>query len=373
MPESEKEKFTGINYLKVLVFTLVFLITFQSWSYLTSNKDNEQSFSLLSREGQKSKDSKIYQFNGSTMSKNLSVRKVLKHFIAIEQDEGVGARVRRSIGTMKMRRFTPFLMLDDFFIKPPAGFPDHPHHGQETITYNIRGMIAHEDFTGSKGVLFPGDLQFMTAGRGIVHSEIPVSLEDGSTTNGLQLWVDLPAELKNCEPRYRDLRKKETPEVKVNDHLTVRVISGKSYGVDSVQELAYTPVHFYHFITSKKGTEFTQEFPKDFNVFIYIMKGSLAVNDQVFPEHSAVFFNTDGEGVVGTSASENAEFVLIGGKILDQEVLQHGPFVETNRERMIDVFRNYQYGINGFEKAHSWDSKIAGGISEADARKLYKE
>ncbi|GAV48025.1 hypothetical protein ZYGR_0I03220 [Zygosaccharomyces rouxii] len=373
MSESEKGRVTGINYLKVLIFSLVGLIAFQSCSYLTSNKDNKQLFSFLSGQEQNPKEPINYQFNDGIMSKSISVRSVLKNFIAIEQEEGVGARVRRSIGTMKMRRFPPFLMLDDFFVKPPAGFPDHPHHGQETITYNLKGMIAHEDFTGSKGVLFPGDLQFMTAGKGIVHSEIPVSLEDGSASNGLQLWVDLPAELKNCEPRYRDLRKKQTPEVKVNDNLTVRVISGKSYGVDSVQELAYTPVHFYHFITSKKGTEFAQEFPKDFNVFFYILKGSLAVNDQVFPEHSAVFFDTDGEGVAGTSVSDDAEFVLIGGKILDQEVLQHGPFVETSRERMIDVFRNYQYGMNGFENAHSWDSKIAGGISEAEARKLYKE
>lgn len=373
MAKIEKQKFTSIDYLKILVSILLLLITFQGFTYYIFSKDYKKLIYSLLRGKQKPESPTIYEFNDGTMSKSLSVRTVLKHFVAIEQDEGVGARVRRSIGTMKMRRFAPFLMLDDFFIKPPAGFPDHPHHGQETITYNIKGMIAHEDFTGSKGVLFPGDLQFMTAGKGIVHSEIPVSLKDGSTTNGLQLWVDLPAELKNCEPRYRDLRKKDTPEVKVNDHLTVRVISGKSYGVDSVQELAYTPVHFYHFITSKKGTEFIQEFPEDFNVFIYIMKGSLIVNEQVFPEHSALFFNVDGKGVMGTSASENAEFVIIGGKILDQEVLQYGPFVETDEERMIDVFRNYQLGINGFEKAHSWDSKIANGISEAEARKLYRE
>ncbi|GCE99035.1 hypothetical protein ZYGM_004126 [Zygosaccharomyces mellis] len=373
MSESEKEKLKGINYLRILAITFVILITFQSCSYLAFKKDNRQLLSFVPVEEQELKDSIIYRFNDSEMSKNLSVRTVLKYFTAIEQEEGVGARVRRSIGTTKMRRFTPFLMLDDFSIKPPAGFPDHPHHGQETITYNLKGMIAHEDFTGSKGVLFPGDLQFMTAGKGIVHSEIPVELEDGSITKGLQLWVDLPTELKNCEPRYRDLRKRETPEVKVNDNLTVRVISGKSYGVDSVQELAYTPVHFYHFITSKKGTVFTQEFPKDFNVFIYILDGSLVINEQVFSEHSVVFFNTDGEGVVGTSASEDTQFVLIGGKILDQEVLQYGPFVETDKKRMIEVFRNYQYGINGFEKAHFWDSKIACGISEMDARKLYKE
>lgn len=302
------------------------------------------------------------------MSKYAALRSVMKHFVAIEQEEGVGAHVRRSIGSMNMRRFPPFLMLDDFTLKPPAGFPDHPHHGQETITYTLEGMIAHEDFTGSKGVLHPGDLQFMTAGRGIVHSEIPVALENGGYTNGLQLWVDLPSKSKDCEPRYRNLRREETPEVKVNNDLKVRVISGKSYGVNSLTELAYTPINFYHFITGKKGTEFLQEFPENFNVFLYIMKGSVILNDEVFSKHCAIFFNNDGTAVSGASAADNTEFVLVGGEILDQEVVQHGPFVETSRERMMAVFKNYQYGMNGFEKAHSWSSTIARGVSEKEVK-----
>lgn len=351
-------------YIKVLIFTLFSLIAIQCWLHIVANKKSATIkitlFSELQQEG------------SDSMSKNTTLRSILKHFVATEQEEGVGARVRRSIGSMNMRRFPPFLMLDDFRLRPPAGFPDHPHHGQETITYTLNGMIAHEDFTGSKGVLYPGDLQFMTAGKGIVHSEIPVALKDGSYTTGLQLWVDLPSELKDCAPRYRDLRRKETPEVKVNDNLLVRVISGKSYGIESVAELAYTPVHFYHFIAGKKGTEIVQEFPDDFNVFLYIMKGSVVLNGQVFPEHSAVFFNNDGSSVLGSSATDNTEFVLVGGKILDQEVIQHGPFVETSRERMMDVFRNYQYGINGFEKARTWDSQISKGITEVEARKLYR-
>lgn len=302
-------------------------------------------------------------------STSVNLRSVLKHFVAGQQQEGVGATVRRSIGSMHMRRFSPFLMLDHFTVSPPAGFPDHPHHGQETITYVLGGMIAHEDFSGAKGVLTPGDLQFMTAGKAIVHSEIPVKMENGDPAVGLQLWVDLPQKLKNCEPRYRDLRSKETPVVRPNADLEVRVISGKSYGVESVKELAYTPVHFYHYKTSKEGTKFIQEFPRGFNAFMYVMKGSVAIGDQVFPQFSSVFFHDDGDAIAGASASKDAEFALVGGEILKQDVVQHGPFVETNRERLLEVFQNYQYNVNGFERARDWRSTIAGGITEKEAKK----
>lgn len=304
------------------------------------------------------------------MSKNIQIRSIFKNFVAIEQEEGIGARVRRSIGSLKIRRFSPFLMLDHFTVSPPAGFPDHPHHGQETITYVLGGMIAHEDFSGSKGILSPGDLQFMTAGRGIVHSEIPVKMDNGEPATGLQLWVDLPKDMKDIEPRYRDLRAQETPIVHPHDDLQVRVISGESYGVKSLKDLAYTPVHFYHFAVAKKGVNFTQAFPKDFNVFMYILKGAVSIGEEVFPAFSAVFFNDDGEVVEGVSASDDAEFALIGGKILHQEVVQHGPFVETNREKLQEVFHNYQRGINGFERAHNWKSSISGGITESEAKNV---
>lgn len=300
----------------------------------------------------------------------MSHRGIIKHFKTIEQEEGVGARVRRSVGSMQQRMFSPFLMLDHFDVKHPAGFPDHPHHGQETITYVMNGMIAHEDFMGSKGVLRPGDLQFMTAGKGICHSEIPVLMENGDSGVGLQFWVDLPKELKWCEPRYRNLRAKEIPIVKPNDHLTVNVISGRSYGVESVKELAYTPIHFYHFMTDKAGTEWTQEFPRDFNVFLYVMKGNVEVQGRVFPQYSAVFFDTEGDSVHGTFASDDAEFAIVGGQILKQNTVQHGPFVETDRETLIKVFENYQYGINGFERARGWRSSIANGITEKQVREF---
>ncbi|EDO17603.1 hypothetical protein Kpol_1061p27 [Vanderwaltozyma polyspora DSM 70294] len=301
------------------------------------------------------------------MSKQQNLRSIFKHFISREQSEGVGARVRRSIGTMLLRKFSPFLMLDHFNVAPGAGFPDHPHHGQETITYVNEGMIAHEDFTGCKGVLGKGDLQFMTAGKAICHAEMPVQSNSGEHVVGLQLWVDLPTDMKNTEPRYRDLRNKDIPRANPTDDLEIEVISGNSYGVDSVKDLAYTPIDFYMYRGKKAGTEFTQKFSRDFNVFIYVLKGAVNIGDQVFPQYSSIFFNTDGDAVGGTVAADDTEFAIIGGKILDQETVQHGPFVEETKEKLIKVFYDYQSYSNGFERARNWRSSIRDGIKEDDA------
>lgn len=296
-------------------------------------------------------------------------RTILKHFAAIAKEEGMGAQVRRSIGTMKQRYFSPFLMLDHFNVDPSAGFPDHPHHGFSTVTYLLEGMIAHEDFTGSKGILRPGDLQFMTAGKGIVHAEMPVQDKNGSQVMGMQLWVDLPEHMKECEPEYRDLRSKEIPIAHPDDKVTVKVIAGESYGVKSVQDLAHVAVDYYDF-EIKAGGEFQQEFPENYNVFLYLLEGTLDVGETHLDTHQVAFFNRDGDGVVGkVSESQKGptRFVLIGGPVLEQEVVQHGPFVTTSRDKMYQVFDNYQRGTNGFENARGWQSSIHGGIKEDDA------
>lgn len=305
------------------------------------------------------------------MTEMVAPRSILKFFLAVAQEEGVGAQVRRSIGTMKMRNFPPFLMLDHFNVTPPAGFPDHPHRGFSTVTYVHDGMMAHEDFTGSMGVLRPGDLQFMTAGKGIVHSEIPVKTEDNRACVGMQLWVDLPEELKECDPLYRDLKREEIPVAKPNDKVTVKVIAGEAYGVKSVQDLASVAVDYYDYEIAPSG-EFTQPFPEDYNVFLYILQGSLEVNGTHLDQYSAAFFNRDGKGVVGKvpeSQKGSTRFVLIGGQVLNQPIVQHGPFVATSREKIYDAFMSYQSGVNGFERARGWYSKIGGGVSEEELKK----
>lgn len=287
-------------------------------------------------------------------------RQVAKNFLAIEQSEGVGARVRRSIGTMSARNFSPFLMLDHFKTGTKGGFPDHPHRGQETITYMIKGFVDHEDFTGSKGTIGPGDLQFMTAGRGVVHAEMPRIGDDGTSPEGMQLWVDLPAELKACEPRYRDLRAKEIPIVSPDEKVEVKVISGESHGTKSVQDLAYTPVWYLDF-NMKPGSTYDQELPQDFNSFIYVLEGNIKVDKTDVKEFHCALLDRNGEGVklsVDSSETKPARFIVVGGQILDQPVVQHGPFVETSREKIYKAFIDYQSGQNGFERAVNWESEI---------------
>ena len=301
----------------------------------------------------------------------MAARTVAKIVTARQQAEGVGATVRRSIGVINQRNFNPFLMLDHFSSAGKNGFPEHPHRGQETITLILHGAMAHEDFTGSKGMLYAGDLQFMTAGKGVVHSEMPVPNADGSPTVGMQLWVDLPKALKNSKPRYRDLREWEIPIAKADDgKVTVKVISGKSYGVESIKDLAYTPINYYYFKV-RAGGEFKQELQKGFNYFLYVLKGNKLVlnEDTKVDEFQNVFFNEDGDYITGkntatTDTDDNElEFILVGGKKLDQEVVQYGPFVLNCKEDVQKAILDYQFAQNGFENIKTWKTLISNGVT----------
>ena len=296
--------------------------------------------------------------------------------------------MRRSIGTAKLRNFSPFLMLDHFTIYPGAGFPDHPHRGQETITYLLKGAVDHEDFAGNKGTIETGDLQFMTAGKGIMHAEMPRQNQDGSANVGMQLWVDLPQKLKKVEPRYRDLRAKEIPTVKVDDdRVTIKIISGQSHGTDSVKELAYTPVWIFD-ITVKPGGKVTQDLPVGWNAFAYTLQGDIAFGvgkDQTtVSKYHNVVFEQKGDSVtaeVSKDAKEDGQFsksthttlsfidstlltfflslkVLVAGLPLDQKVVQYGPFVLNSQDEVYQAMLDYQGHANGFERAKGWQSEI---------------
>ncbi|KAF8446599.1 RmlC-like cupin domain-containing protein [Terfezia claveryi] len=299
-------------------------------------------------------------------------RSILKSFLALEKSEGAGARVRRSIGVPQLRNFSPFLMLDHFTIGPGAGFPDHPHRGQETITYLLSGSVDHEDFTGSRGTIRSGDLQFMTAGRGIVHAEMPGKPDPanpGAPNVGMQLWVDLPQELKYCEPRYRDLRAEEIPTVKCSEgKVEIKIISGESQGVESVKDLAYTPVWLFD-ISIAPGGRITQPLPKEWNSFLYTLSGSVHVHQTSSAEDTGtkvaefhnVVFNREGEGVdlsVPETSRESARVILVAGKVLEQNVVQYGPFVVESEEAVYRAMRDYQGYTGGFERAKGWRSEI---------------
>lgn len=251
---------------------------------------------------------------------NMSIPRAIRQaFLAVEQSEGAGARVRRSIGTAKLRNFSPFLMLDHFTVSPGAGFPDHPHRGQETITYLLKGAVDHEDFAGNSGTIEAGDLQFMTAGRGIMHAEMPRQNADGSANVGMQLWVDLPEKLKSCEPRYRDLKASEIPTIVVDDgKVSIKIISGQSHGTDSVQELAYTPVWIFD-VTVKPGGKVTQPLPSGWNAFAYTLFGDttfgVAKDQTTVGQYHNVVFEKKGDSIsaeVSASAKEDGRFCKPG-------------------------------------------------------------
>jgi quercetin 2,3-dioxygenase len=305
--------------------------------------------------------------NMSTTTTSSTVPRTIRQTLfAREVPEGAGAMVRRSIGTPKLRNLTPFLLLDHAAVSTGAGFPDHPHRGQETITYILKGGIDHEDFAGNKGTISTGDLQFMTAGRGIMHAEMPVISDEPNVA--LQLWVDLPEHLKNCEPRYRDLRAAEIPLAKTPDgKVEVKVISGKSQGVESLKDLAYTPVWLLD-ITVHPGGTITQELPQGWNAFAYTLEGAVTFSngtdelksETVTPYHNVVF-EQKGDVVTASveeGATEGARFILVAGLPLDQPIVQYGPFVTTSKDAVMQAMMDFNTASNGFERAANWESEI---------------
>ncbi|KAL1021767.1 hypothetical protein UPYG_G00017710 [Umbra pygmaea] len=290
----------------------------------------------------------------------MSIRRVVKTVLSVEQAEGLGARVRRSIGRKELKNLDPFLMLDEFKVSKPAGFPDHPHRGFETVTYLLKGTSAHEDFCGHSGLLKAGDLQWMTAGRGVVHAEMPVSDEP---IQGLQLWVNLRSQDKMVEAQYQELKDSQIPKPS-KEGVTVSVISGEALGVKS-KIYTRTPTLYLDFKLDG-GAKYVQPVPSGWTTFIYTLAGSVHIGpddeqQEVTPHHTVVF--GDGDGVkVENKTSNTSHFVLIAGQPINEPVVQHGPFVMNTQEEINQAIRDYSNGTNGFERATGWRSKIRDGV-----------
>lgn len=281
-------------------------------------------------------------------------RQVARKFQARAQREGDGAVVRRSIGRFELKYFDPFLVLDEFSVAAPGGFPDHPHRGFETVTYMLEGAITHEDFEGHKGTIKAGDLQWMTAGRGIVHSEMPAGQ---GPSKGLQLWVNLSSNNKMIEPGYQELQSKDIACAS-NDGIEVRVIAGESMGIRS-PVYTRTPTMYLDF-TLKPSAHLRQAIPSTWNSFVYVLEGEGVFGTEssgsVLPHHLLLLGHGDGLDAWNKS-SKPLRFVLVGGEPLGEPVAQLGPFVMNTEEeidRTIDDFRDC---INGFEKAEHWRSE----------------
>ncbi|XP_021356648.1 pirin-like [Mizuhopecten yessoensis] len=286
----------------------------------------------------------------------MTSKSVVKSVLSVEQDEGVGARVRRSVGRAELRNLDPFLMLDEFKDKQPGGFPDHPHRGFETVTYILKGAIRHEDFCGHAGTINEGDLQWMTAGRGIVHCEMPWG--DG-ITHGLQLWVNLSAKNKMIKPAYQELLDKDIPRT-TKDGVTVKVIAGEAFGIKS-PVYTRTPTMYLDF-KMDPGTKLAQPIPKGFTSFLYILQGTGHFGDSAHQKevdtHTTAVLSKEGDQLEAyNKGKEMLHFVLIGGEPLNEPIVQHGPFVMNTNQQIQQAIDDYRNGKNGFDGVRTWQSE----------------
>ncbi|PIA53673.1 hypothetical protein AQUCO_00900330v1 [Aquilegia coerulea] len=242
-------------------------------------------------------------------------------------------------------------------VSPPAGFPDHPHRGFETVTYMLQGSFSHQDFAGHKGIIGTGDVQWMTAGRGIIHSEMPIG--EGSQT-GLQLWINLSSKDKMIEPRYQELLREDIKKAE-KDGVEVRIIAGESMGVRS-PVYTRTPTMFLDF-TLKPGAHLQQSIPEAWNSFVYVIEGEGifgSLNSSPASAHHVLVLNFgDGLNVWNKSVAP-LRFVLIGGQPLNEPVAQYGPFVMNTKAEIDQTIEDYQFCRNGFEKAKYWKSHQVG-------------
>ncbi|KAG7378409.1 hypothetical protein PHYBOEH_000379 [Phytophthora boehmeriae] len=300
----------------------------------------------------------VSQTTPFTWDKMFNVRKIALKFVAREQGEGVGATVRRSLGSQHLRNLDPFLMLDEFNVGLPGGFPDHPHRGFETVTYVLptsKGHMLHEDFMGNKGELRPGDLQWMTPGKGIMHAEMP---KNKDRSHGLQLWINLPKDKKIMEPRYQEISRDTVPHV-WDDYKKVEAIvfAGEVFGQKGPIETE-APVTYIHFLM-KQGATLEYQIPTGHNAFVYTLVGSGKCAGEDVEAHEAIVLEKEGDGVhVTTENEEGFEFIVISGQPLNEPVVQYGPFVMTSQSEIQQTIQDYQRGANGFENAPTWASDI---------------
>ena len=260
--------------------------------------------------------------------------------------DGAGVKLTRVLTQPLQRRLDPFLMLDAFGTDNPqdyiGGFPDHPHRGFETITYMIAGRMRHRDSAGHEGLLQNGGVQWMTAGRGVIHSELPEQ-EDGRM-EGFQLWLNLAAKDKMRAPWYRDIQSAEIPELTTADGVKVRLIAGNSHGIDGAMQREVTEP-LYLDLELSPGASFTQSLSPAHNAFVYVYRGNLEIGSTHVPlQRMAILKNdADSDGVVLWAAAPTRA-LLIAGKPLGEPIAQHGPFVMNTNDEIFQAVQDYQSG-----------------------------
>ena len=264
--------------------------------------------------------------------------------------EGAGVRLNRSIATRRLDYLDPFLLLDHFASSDPrdyqAGFPLHPHRGIETVTYVLRGEVHHKDTLGNSGSIGAGDVQWMTAGRGIMHEEMPQVRLEGIA--GFQLWVNLPAKLKMTKPRYQDIRSAEIPEIKKDNGARILVITGTVDGVSGpVTGIAANPIYLDVFVPAH--TSFIQPIHRGHTAFAYVFEGEAKFagdyqKDGTIISHPRLVVLGDGDYVKVVTGEQPARFLLVSGKPLHEPIARYGPFVMNTQEEIEQTLQELRQG-----------------------------
>ena len=271
-----------------------------------------------------------------------SHRRLLGAVNGLPTSDGAGVSLLRVVGTQQIDYLDPFLMLDEFKNDDPgayvAGFPEHPHRGFETVSYMKQGAMRHRDSAGNEGVIQDGGVQWMTAGRGIIHSEMPEQT-DGLLW-GYQLWVNLPASQKMTEPRYQDIQKEGIPEV-ITDDLHVRIMAGNYAGTEGASQTLW-PVEYMD-VMAQSGAVFTHDIPDGHNVMIFVYDGTVtAEGGSIGTKQLGVFAQ---EGTLEITASEEgAGFLVMAGKPIGEPVAKMGPFVMNTEAEIRQAVQDFRAG-----------------------------
>ncbi|TCS39458.1 hypothetical protein EDC30_101414 [Paucimonas lemoignei] len=280
-------------------------------------------------------------------SQTVSLPRAVERLVTgMATSDGAGVKLTRVLTQDLQRRLDPFLMLDAFGTDKPedyiGGFPNHPHRGFETVTYMIAGRMRHRDSAGNEGLLTNGGVQWMTAGHGVIHSELPEQ-EDG-VMEGFQLWLNLPARDKMTRPWYRDFQGTDIPEVTTAEGVTARIIAGSSHGVDGAMQREHTEPLYLDLHFTDAGS-FAQPLPASHNAFVYVYRGSIKLGDTEVPaQRMAILRNDPSSDGVLLKTDGPARALLIAGRPLGEPIAQYGPFVMNTNEEIFQAVEDFRAG-----------------------------
>ncbi len=272
----------------------------------------------------------------------IEIKKIIK---AINASDGAGVKLKRSIGTPEADYIDPFLMLDEFGSENKddyvAGFPPHPHRGIETVTYMLNGEFEHEDSTGAKGKMAPGDVQWMKTGRGIIHSEMPAM--SGGKLLGFQLWINMPAKLKKNKPEYNYIKGNELGAHKDSEKV-IKVIAGKYKNVEGPEKNHNVEPIYFHIVLNE-DKKFKCDVPIGHNSFIYVLKGELKIGEKshsIINDSNLILLERGDQLTV--RANKKTEFLFIAGKPIGEPIARGGPFVMNTKAEILEAIQDYNNG-----------------------------